>query len=260
MRTMQASEQGDSARMFEIGSSLREARTRRGLELDDAVRATLIRSRYLEALEDERFDLLPEGFYRRSFLRRYAEFLGLDGQTLLAEYDLRLAANPPEPESRPRRRRARGAPLASVAGLGGILALLAVVGIAVWSLAGSNSQHTRTGGRSPLRHATSPLPPARRKKAPAAPVARAAVVLVLRATHGACWLSVRIGSSGGHAIFTGTLQPGRAVRFGLRKPLWIRFGAPQNLEATLDGRAVSKTIPPGPGDVRASATGLRPVP
>jgi len=62
----------------DIGSSLREERLRRGLELDEVASATLIRGRYLEALELERYDLLPEGFYRRGFLRRYAEFLGLD--------------------------------------------------------------------------------------------------------------------------------------------------------------------------------------
>jgi Helix-turn-helix domain len=55
--------------MLEIGSSLREARERRGLELAKVEAATRIRARYLEALESERFELLPEGPYRRSFLR-----------------------------------------------------------------------------------------------------------------------------------------------------------------------------------------------
>jgi cytoskeletal protein RodZ len=89
--------------MLEIGSSLREARQHRGLDLAEAEEATLIRRRYLEALEQEQFELLPAGSYRRSFLREYADFLGLDGESFVGEYDLRLAAQPPEPPNAPRR-------------------------------------------------------------------------------------------------------------------------------------------------------------
>src|SRR5437870_5023815 len=85
--------------MFEIGSSLREARGRRGLDLAEVEAATLIRGRYLEALEHEQFELLPVGSYRRGFLREYAEFLGLDGDTYTDEYDLRFASQEPEPPS-----------------------------------------------------------------------------------------------------------------------------------------------------------------
>ena len=46
--------------MFEIGSSLRQARQHRGLELADAERDTRIRAKYLGALEEERFDVLPD--------------------------------------------------------------------------------------------------------------------------------------------------------------------------------------------------------
>jgi cytoskeleton protein RodZ len=86
--------------MLEIGSSLREARRRQGVELDQVAAATMIRVRYLEAIENERFELLPDGPYRRSFLREYAEYVGLDGDVYAAEYDLRIAE--PEPaEPRP---------------------------------------------------------------------------------------------------------------------------------------------------------------
>jgi len=46
--------------VFEIGSRLREARERHGLELADVERETRIRARWLRALEEERFDLLPD--------------------------------------------------------------------------------------------------------------------------------------------------------------------------------------------------------
>src|ERR671937_1869556 len=80
--------------MFEIGSSLREARTRRGLALSDVERDTRIRTRYLTALEEERFDVLPGPAYAKGFLRTYADFLGLDAQQFIDEYNTRFA--PPE--------------------------------------------------------------------------------------------------------------------------------------------------------------------
>src|SRR5919197_5626866 len=77
--------------MFEIGSSLREARTRRGLALSDVERDTRIRTRYLTALEEERFDALPGPAYAKGFLRTYADYLGLDAQQFVDEYDSRAA-------------------------------------------------------------------------------------------------------------------------------------------------------------------------
>src|SRR5438046_2740456 len=63
--------------MFELGSSLREARVRRGVELAQVAAETRIRTRYLQALEDERFELLPGSVYGKGFVRAYADYLGL---------------------------------------------------------------------------------------------------------------------------------------------------------------------------------------
>ena len=81
--------------MFEIGSTLREARRRQGLDLHDAERTTRIRVRYLAALEEERFDQLPAEAYAKGFLHTYADFLGLDGDTYVAELNARIAASQP---------------------------------------------------------------------------------------------------------------------------------------------------------------------
>jgi hypothetical protein len=66
--------------VFEIGNSLREARVRQQLELAEVELATKIRARYLRALEEESFDVLPAQTYVKGFLRTYADYLGLDGQ------------------------------------------------------------------------------------------------------------------------------------------------------------------------------------
>jgi cytoskeleton protein RodZ len=75
--------------MFEIGNSLREARLRQGLDFPEIEQATKIRPKYLRALEDEQFDILPGQTYVKGFLRSYAEYLGLDGQLYVDEYNSR---------------------------------------------------------------------------------------------------------------------------------------------------------------------------
>src|SRR6266545_3232486 len=97
--------------MFEIGSSLREARERQEITLPQVEAGTKIRGKYLRALEEERFDQLPAETYVKGFLRTYAEYLGLDGQLYVDEYNSRYVATVEEPPIRARRtvrtRRAR---------------------------------------------------------------------------------------------------------------------------------------------------------
>ena len=66
--------------LFGIGTTLREARERRGLALADVERETCIRSANLAAIEDERFDDLPGDVYAAGFIRAYATLLDLDGE------------------------------------------------------------------------------------------------------------------------------------------------------------------------------------
>ena len=76
--------------MFEIGNSLREARVRQQIELGEAELSTKIRARYLRALEEESFDALPAQTYVKGFLRTYADYLGLDGQLYVDEFNSRF--------------------------------------------------------------------------------------------------------------------------------------------------------------------------
>jgi cytoskeletal protein RodZ len=72
--------------MPEIGTTLREARMRAKLDMNQVESATKIRAKYLRALENEEWDLLPGSTYVKSFLRTYAEYLGLDVTLLIEEY------------------------------------------------------------------------------------------------------------------------------------------------------------------------------
>jgi hypothetical protein len=69
-----------------IGSVFREARNRRKIDLSEVEAATRIRVRYLRAIENEEWDVLPGGVYTRGFIRTYAGFLGLDGERLAEDY------------------------------------------------------------------------------------------------------------------------------------------------------------------------------
>ncbi|HEY5141933.1 MAG TPA: helix-turn-helix domain-containing protein [Solirubrobacteraceae bacterium] len=75
--------------MPEIGSSLREARMRDRIDITEAEADTKIRGKYLRALENEEWDLLPGPTFVKSFLRTYADYLGLDGRMLVEEFKLR---------------------------------------------------------------------------------------------------------------------------------------------------------------------------
>jgi hypothetical protein len=72
--------------MPEIGDQLRETRMRNRIDITDVEAATKIRAKYLRALENEEWDLLPGPTFVKTFLRTYADYLGLDARNLVEEY------------------------------------------------------------------------------------------------------------------------------------------------------------------------------
>jgi cytoskeleton protein RodZ len=235
--------------VFEIGSSLREARERQELELSQIERDTRIRTRYLQALEDERFDRLPAPAYAKGFLRTYADYLGLDAQRFVDEYNIHFAPSE-EPQAaapvrirRPGRLRRRLLIVAPVA---------VVVGLVAWGFSRGGGHHRAAFSPPPPQTSAStttrsPAPPATTPKPRSARIA-------LVATRGPCWLSVRLGSEAGRPLYERTLEQGQAVRFSGHR-LWIRVGAPWNLVATLNGKPIR--LPGSLGNLIATPNGLR---
>jgi transcriptional regulator with XRE-family HTH domain len=76
--------------MADIGSTLRETRIRKKIDITSVEEATKIRAKYLRALENEEFGLLPGPTYAKTFLRTYAEYLGLDPRLLVEQYSARF--------------------------------------------------------------------------------------------------------------------------------------------------------------------------
>ena len=227
--------------MFEIGNSLREARLRQGLELARAENDTKIRSKYLKALEEERFDVLPGQTYAKGFLRAYADYLGLDGQLYVDEFNSRFASGeefPVAPAGPPRRRAPSVESNFVVVTLAAIVALFLLVVVA-WT-AGSDDQDPPTA----VPNTTAPTTTAKAggakaaKQKPARKRRPRVARLVLRAARGDCWLEVHAATAMGELLYQGTLEQGQSLRF-VRKRLWMLVGAGHNLRATLNGKRVA---------------------
>jgi hypothetical protein len=235
--------------MFEIGTSLREARLRQGLDFPELEQATKIRAKYLRALEDEQFDLLPAQTYVKGFLRAYAEYLGLDGQLYVDEYNSRYVVGEEESPFRPRTTAPRSPRLQSRVVLLTLLgiALVTALVIVAWKR-GEPEQQRIVGLTTPA--ASTPATP---KPAPA-PQPKT-VSLLVRAMYGSSWLRVQRGSQ---VLFQNWLDLG-ARRYFSGRSLRVEVGAPNALVLVLNGKRVS--VPGGarvlivtPAGVRAAGT------
>jgi cytoskeleton protein RodZ len=228
--------------MFEIGNSLREARLRQGLDLAEIEQATKIRSRYLRALEEEQFELLPAQTYVKGFLKAYADHLGLDGDLYVEEFNSRYATweeEQPIQRSRgggtwpPPVRFASSAVLISLTAIGLATALV----VLAWRFGATDEPEDIPGVPAPVaeqdaREATRTQKKKQRSR-PAAPAR--SINLVAFAARGDCWLEVHRGSEAGEFLWSGTLELGQRQEFTGRR-LWINIGAPANLVLRVNGK------------------------
>jgi hypothetical protein len=228
--------------VFEIGNSLREARVRQQLELTEVELATKIRARYLRALEEENFDVLPAQTYVKGFLRTYADYLGLDGQLYVDEFNSRYGEDDESREpvmvrrgsyqTRQHRHVERRWVLIALAAIAALVAFV----VAAWKFGGnSKEQIPNLGTTTAAQKQHRVLPPSTpRKKKPQVATFR----LYVRAINGNCWMDVRNWSQNGKSRYNGTVELNQAQRFVARR-LWVNFGAPWNLAIVWNGHVVS---------------------
>jgi helix-turn-helix protein len=215
--------------VFEIGNSLREARLRQGLEFPEIEQATKIRGKYLRALEEESFDVLPAQTYVKGFLRSYADYLGLDGQLYVDEFNSRYVRGEleDEEEQRPYKPRvsspSRGGAFQNRAVL---LTVAAIVVLTVFVFAAF-----RWGGPDNQPEVLPLTTKTQAKKAAKKPVAK----LVAAGINGGAYVAVYRGARTGRPIYEGTLENGKRQRF-VGRHLWVYVFAPANLRLKLNGR------------------------
>ncbi|HSI97347.1 MAG TPA: RodZ domain-containing protein [Gaiellaceae bacterium] len=219
--------------MFDIGSSLRDARLRQELDFPELEELTKVRPKYLRALEDERFDILPAPTYVKGFLRTYADALGLDPQPFVDEYNSRFAVSdedaapirsrqvPVKRQHRPGRE-SRRAVLALLA-----IAVVTALVIAAWRFGGPERETVpglAAQGQSGATPAVSP--------------ASTRVRLVVVAARGASWMEVRAGAQGGRLVYRGTLEKGQRKAFQAQR-LRVALARPQNVAVRMNGNRVA---------------------
>lgn len=242
--------------MDSIGARLRQAREERSLSLEEVAESTRITVQNLAAIEEDRFEFFPNRVYARAFLRDYANFLGLNSQALLEQYEEVRASTPEPPVSAkiPPRRTARlfgytALVLVVVCGL----AALAYVG---WRLRGEYTEITKAGPSRPhsdkiatdlpeqaapeasLPEAPAPVEvatpetPLPAEPEPAAPAAPDRLTLQIAALE-TVWVSVVV--DGQRVLYT-TIPKGTTRVFEARKKIQIRAGRANAVQIEQDGR------------------------
>jgi cytoskeletal protein RodZ len=233
--------------VFEIGNSLREARLRRGVEFGQAEAATKIRGKYLRALEEEQFELLPAQTYVKGFLRTYAEYLGLDGQLYVDEFNSRFVSGTDEHEprarrsaARPQQRNRRIETNVVLVALGAI-AILTVIVISAWKVSDGPSSAAKP----------------KTTAAVTTPTGAPAPLLTVTALRGSTHVIARVANARGNLAYDGTVQKGDAP-VGIRgRQLWVQIDSPENLRIQVRGKLVHV---PGlePRVIVITATGWHP--
>jgi cytoskeleton protein RodZ len=239
--------------MPEIGQTLRETRMRNRVDIAEVEAGTKIRAKYLRALENEEWDLLPGPTFVKTFLRTYAEFLGLDARLLVEEYKQRYE-RPSAMELTPfgtggglggrrdRRRRIASGPLPVV---GVVLLVVVVLLVSLYALGkwGPNDDDPSPGVQSKA----SPTPTAtarpRRSSRSSAASTRVSLIVVPTGTVNVCLVD-----AGGKALIDNRdlVAGDRTSRFRSKR-LRISFGNGQ-AHMLVNGRRVEvpdRSIPVG---------------
>jgi hypothetical protein len=233
-----------------IGDTLREARMRQKIDITEIESKTKIRAKYLRAMENEEFDLLPGSTFAKSFLRTYADALGLDSHRLVEEYRSQYEPRdesdlPPlssQPGARTRRGRydrrpppRRGLAIAGVAAL--VIGTLVVIG-----LLADNGSNGGNGGNTNAAQATTTT----KKKttaagaAPSKPAAPKRVVLKL-APAVPTYVCVDRGQ-GTPVAFEGIISTSRSWR---GRHLRVNLGK-TSVVITANGKHVPLAVGPNP--------------
>ena len=219
-----------------IGDSLREARMRQKIDITEVESATKIRAKYLRALENEEWGLLPGPTFVRTFLRTYSQYLGLDSQLIVEEYRAQYEPRgesdlqqqfAPRPrrgrEARPPRRPSRA--WAVLAGVVAVLAFLLVLGL-TGEEGGDDADSERTATTTAREEPRERERPRRRRR----PAATTVTLRIVPAEP----TYICVDRGGSPVLFEGTITEARTFR---GKRLRLNLGRP-SASVRVNGRRV----------------------
>jgi len=238
---------------MEIGKILKEAREARGLTLEEVEDSIKIRTKYVQAMEEEHFEILPGGpVYVRGFLKSYGRFLDLAVEELLGAYQERFSGpEPPESAGRPEQKKPLPATAQDREGVGSrrriVLALAAAVaGIALFALLSTGFPGLNgLAGNSDRQPYTAQSPDDRglgRSAPPAGPELATGVNLMLDVKSSRSWMQVVVDGS---PAFQGELGAGQSKNFEAKDKIYIRLGNAGAVEVTLNGQKLGYLDGPG---------------
>ena len=217
----------------------------RGVSLEEISAATRISTRFLEALENDHWDQLPGGVFNRGFIRSVARFLGLDEDSLVAEYSLETrnrseAGVIPDPPMEMRRN--WGPAIVAF----GLLAAIFAGGWFTYTHYGA-----QIAARLRWKRSASALSTASPPSIPGGAVADSAAVPVPSAP---AVLELKIEAdkptdlkvvADGRTVYDGHVEPGNVMRFDAANLLEISAGDSSALLLDLNGRTVAPIGLPG---------------
>jgi cytoskeletal protein RodZ len=249
--------------MPEIGATLREARMRARIDVSEIEAQTKIRAKYLRALENEEWSLLPGPTFVKSFLRTYAQALELDGKALVEEYRLEherssdamlepIVSKPQRNNDRGRGRSgSTGGPSRGYVFAVGAIGLLIVILVVLLVTGGGGGKHTKststlatgTSGHLVKRNAGATISGSHRSST------SSLLSLSLQTTEP---VSVCLLGDGGHKLIPGlTLPAGDTTPTYHAKHFTITLGN-SSVTLTLDGS--TRTVAPSSEPIGYSIT------
>jgi len=243
--------------VFEIGSTLREARVRRNLTLQQVEEDIKVRVKYVQAMENEDWDVMPGVTYVKGFLRTYATYLGLDADVIIEEFRSRATIASQEHHEpfggasvigKPRSHRGRNTVV--LIAVVCLVVLGAIYALGLMNRSGEGRPTTQPGALGITSPSPSPSTSAKPKPEPdktGVPDWQKDLVKI-RAVRGDCWVDVRRDDAQGVALFTGTIRKGDLRKFR-GKDIWMTLGAPANIELEAAGKTIKIKSDVGPWNV-----------
>ena len=251
--------------MPEIGQSLREARMRARIDVSEIEAKTKIRAKYLRALENEEWGLLPGPTFVKSFLRTYAQALGLDGKALVEEYRLNhetpsdsllepLVSSPRHARAHAGGGRPSDGPSRAYMALVGVVVLIILL-LIVALITGGSSNKSSTAARAAAAQRR-----AHTRHAANTPSANAAPALVALSLRPLAAVYVCLIGDGGRKLIPGLeLQPGASTPTYHARRFEITLGN-SSVTMFLDGSP--RSVPPSNQAIgyTITAAGRKPLP